>query len=51
MRFVYYCRKYSNLTYTMINKVRLNIDEDSKNPKQSTCFNLKGKNRKFTFES
>jgi len=46
MRFIYYCRKYPNFDYSMVNGIRLNIDEDSKDPKQSTCFNLKSKNRK-----
>ncbi len=43
MRLIYYCRKYPNFDYSMVNGIRLNIDEDSKDPKQSTCFNLKSK--------
>lgn len=29
----------------MINGIRLNIDDDSKNPTNLTCFNLKGNNK------
>ena len=43
VHFVYYCRKYPQFGYTTINGSRISIDKDGQNPRNSTCFDLKGK--------